>query len=130
MVDNLAAIRDAVAQGAALAREFMACEAKFYVAGNTTPVMTTPCRVKNPRPSSFDAGNQTEWATKRSMIIQIPVTALAGVVKKGLIVQVTGADDPTVNNVNFVVQSAMGASFAAVRDVACISEVVETPRIV
>lgn len=129
MADNIAAVRAALAQAAVLAEEFMVCEASFYELGNTTPVFVTPCRVKKPRPSAFDAGNVTQWSTKRSLIIQIPLTAASGIVDKGLIVQVSGADDPSINMINFVVQSSLSGSFAAVRNVSVTTEVNETPRV-
>lgn len=130
MPSNLEAIRAAVIQGKALAAEFRTGTAKFYENGNTTPVLVTDCRVRKPKPSSFDAGNQTEWATKRETIIKIPMDATTGVVKKGLIVQVSTPDgDPTINHINFTVQSSLGSQFSAERSVVVVSEIIETPRI-
>ena len=131
MVDNLAAVRAAVIQGAALALEFQTATASFYVAGNTTPVLVTSCRMKKPKPSAFDSGNQTEWQTRRGMILRIPMDVGLNVIEKGLIVQVSTPDgDPTINHINFVVQSALSSQFAAERSITCVSEVVETPRVV
>lgn len=131
MVSNLQAIRDAIEQGKALAGEFQSGEATFYKDGNTDPVFTTPCRVKKPRPSAFDAGGQTEWSTKRAMVIKVPMTATSGIINKGLIVQVSTPDgDPTINLINFVVQSSLSSQFSAEREVLVTTEVNETPRIV
>ena len=127
---NLQVVRDAIEQGKLLAAEFATGTASFYEDGNTTPVFTTPCRVKKPRSSAFDAGGQTEWATKRAMIIKVPMTATSGLIRKGLLVQVSTPDgDPTINLINFIVQSSLGSQFSAEREVLCSSEVSETPRV-
>lgn len=131
MSSNLDAVRAAVIQGKALALEFMTATASFYEDGDTTPVFVSPCRVKKAKPSAFKAGNETEWSTARHLMISIPISATSGLVKKGLIVQVDGVDgDPTLNHVNFIVQSAIDSGFAATRNVVVKTEVVETPRVV
>ena len=130
MADNLAAVRAAVAQAKTLAAEFQTGTAKFYEDGNVTPLFTTTCRIKKPRPSSFDAGNQTEWATKRAILMKIPMDATTGIVRKGLIVQVSTPDgDPAINLINFVVQSSLDSQFSAERTVALVTEITNTPRI-
>lgn len=130
MASNLEAVRAAIELAKGLAAEFHTGTASFYEDGNTTPVFVTPCRVKKPRPSAFDAGGQTEWATKRSVVIKVPMDTTSGIIRKGLIVQVSTPDgDPTINKINFVVQSSLGSQFSAEREVLAISEVVETPRI-
>lgn len=130
MASNLDAIRDAIVQAKALALEFATGTASFYEDGNTTPVLVCPCRVKKPKPSSFDAGNQTEWATKRDLIIKIPQNATTGIVRRGLIVQVSTPDgDPSINLINFRVQSALDSQFSAERSINVVSEINETPRI-
>jgi len=130
MVSNLQAVRDAIEQGKALAAEFTTGTASFYEDGNTTPVFTTPCRVKKPRPSAFDAGGQTEWSTKRTMVVKVPMTATSGIIRKGLIVQISTPDgDPTINLINFVVQSSLGSQFSAEREVLVTTEVNATPRV-
>jgi len=130
MVSNLQAVRDAIEQGKALAAEFTTGTASFYEDGNTTPVFTTPCRVKKPRPSAFDAGGQTEWSTKRTMVVKVPMTATSGIIRKGLIVQISTPDgDPTINLINFVVQSSLSSQFSAEREVLVTTEVNATPRV-
>lgn len=105
--------------------------ASFYEDGNTTPVFVSPCRVKKARPFAFKAGNESEWSTARHLTMSIPLTATSGVVKKGLIVQISGIDgDPTISHVNFIVQSGIGSGFAATRTIVLKSEIVETPRVV
>lgn len=127
---ELAAVRAAVEQAKPLAEAFQTGEAKFYEDGNTTPVLTCSVRVKKPRPSAFDAGNETEWATKRNLVLRVPMNATTGIIRKGLIVQISTPDgDPTINHINFVVQSALRSSFAAEREVAVTTEVEERPRI-
>lgn len=128
---NLNAVRAAVALAKVAAAEFHTGTAKFYRDGNPVPVLTTPCRVKKPRLAAFDAGNQTEWSTKRTIIIKIPQNASAGVIEQGLIVQVSTTDgDPSINFINFTVESALSSQFSAERNVTCVSQVVSTPRIV
>jgi len=130
MVSNLQAVRDAIEQGKTLAAEFTTGTASFYEDGNTTPVFTTPCRVKKPRPSAFDAGGQTEWSTKRTMVVKVPMTATSGIIRKGLIVQISTPDgDPTINLINFVVQSSLSSQFSAEREVLVTTEVNATPRV-
>jgi hypothetical protein len=135
---NVAAVRAAVAAGAALAESFMVCTAKWFDPNGENPtqaIFETICRVKAPRPSSFDAGNSAEWATKRYLTISIPNrtaglnnTQVPNVIRKGLVVQVDGADDPTINHVSFTVQSQIGATFAATREISVATETNETPR--
>lgn len=132
MVSNIQAIRNAIEQAKTIAAEFQTGTISFYEEGNATPVLTTTCRLRKPKPSAFDAGNQTEWATKRNLVARIPLD-LAGdfVVRKGLIAQVSTPDgDPTLNKINFVVQSSLTSQFAAEREVTLVTEVTETPRIV
>ena len=127
---NLDAVRAAVALAKTVAAEFHTGTAKFYRDGNPVPVFTTPCRVKKPRSAAFDGGNQTEWSTKRTINIKIPQNATAGVIEKGLIVQISTIDgDPTINKINFTVESALDSQFSAERNVVCVSQVVSTPRI-
>lgn len=128
---NLDAVRAAVERAKELVAEFHVGTAMFYEDGNTTPVLTTPCRYKKPRPSAFDAGNQTEWATKRILSLRVPLNADTDIIEKGLIVQISSPDgDPTINHINFTVQSALGSQFAAERDITISTEVIATPRIV
>ncbi len=133
MVDaNLLAVRAAVEQAKGIAAVFHTATASFYVSGNPTPVMVVECRVKKPRPSSFDASNSTEWATKRALILKVPMDLPNGIniIEKGWVVQIATPDgDPTINHVNFVVQSALTSQFAAEREVSVITEVTETPRV-
>lgn len=127
---NLDAVRAAVEKAKVIAEEFHTGTITFYQEGNTTAVLTTTCRLKKPKPSSFDAGNQTEWATKRLLTAKIPLNATTGVVRKGLIAQVSTSDgDPTINHINFRVESSLVAQFAAEREVSLSTEVVETPRV-
>lgn len=122
--------RAAVEMAKPLAETFQTGTVKFYEKNNTTPLVTTTCRVKKPRPSAFDASNQSEWATKRMLILKIPINATTDVIRQGLIAQVSTPDgDPTINLVNFVVQSSLSAQFAAEREVLVASEVKKTPRI-
>lgn len=126
---NLDAVRAAVEQAKVLAEEFQSGTAKFYEDGNPVPVVTTTCRVRKPKPSTFDAGNETRWATKREMLIKVPLVGTESI-RKGFIVQVSTPDgDPLINLVNFVVQSAFGSQFTAERAVVVVSEVIQTPRI-
>lgn len=126
----VAAVRAAVETAKPLAEAFQTGTVKFYEDGNTTPLLTTTCRVKKPRPSAFDASNQTAWGTKRALVIKIPLDATTGIVRKGLIAQVSTLDgDPTINHINFIVQSALDSQFAAERNIAVSTEVNETPRI-
>lgn len=127
-------INAVVEQGRVLAEAVMNCDIKFFERGNPTPVLTCPGRVKKPRPAVFDAIDPTEWNTKRRLIIQIPrdvnLTASDGVVEKGWVVQISGADDPTVNNINFTVESALNGGYAYARNIAVVSDVIATPRVV
>lgn len=130
-IDQINAV---VEQGRALAEGVMNCQIKFFQRGVTMPVLVCPGRVKKPRPAVFDATDPTEWNTKRRLIVQIPrdvdLSASNGVVEKGWIVQISGADDPTVNNVNFTVESQIGGGYAYARNVAVVSDVIATPRVV
>ena len=127
---NLDAIRKAIEIAKPIAQEFQTGEIKFYEEGNTTPVLVTTCRLKKPKPSSFDAGDQTRWATKRLLTAKVPLNATTGVIRKGLIVQVSTTDgDPTINHITFRVESSLVAQFAAEREVSLSTEVVATPRI-
>ena len=128
---NLDAVRAAVEQAKGIAAEFQTGTAKFYQDGNTTPLITTTCRVKKPRPSAFDGGNQTEWATKRTLYIKVPMDATTGIIRQGLIVQISTPDgDPTINLINFTVESALSSQFSAERTIVASTEVIATPRIV
>jgi len=130
MVSNVAAVRAAIIEAQALAGEFQTAEMKLYEEGNATPILTTPCRVKKPKPSSFDAGNKTEWATKRMLMAKVPMDAATGIIRSGLIAQISTPDgDPTINHINFTVQSALTSQFAAEREISLVTEVQETPRI-
>ena len=128
---NLDAVRAAVADAKVLAAEFHTAEAKFFEKGNTTPVLITTGRLKKPKPSSFDAGNQTEWSTKRGVVLKVPQDATTGIIRRGLIVQLSTPDgDPTINHINFVVQSALNSQFSAEREVSLVTEINEAARIV
>lgn len=136
MASNLDAIRNAVAQGKALAAEFHTAHAKFFQDGNATPVFECDARARKPRPSAFDAGNQTEWATKRVVVLKVPMDANGSeLIQKGLIVQLSPVDednvdgDPTLYGINFTVQSSLGSQFSAEREVILVTEVRGTPRI-
>lgn len=127
---DLAAVRAAVEQAKELAETFQTGTAKFYKPGQVTPVLSCSVRVKKPRPSAFDAGNETEWATKRALVLRVPMDASTGVIQKGLIVQINTPDgDPTINKINFTVQSSLSSSFAAEREVLVVTEVSERARI-
>ena len=127
---NLDAVRAAVVLAKVVAAEFHTGTAKFYRDGNAVPIFTAPCRVKKPRMAAFDGGNQTEWSTKRTIVIKIPQDANTGIIEKGLIVQVSTIDgDPSINKINFTVESALDSQFSAERNVTCVSQVVSTPRI-
>jgi len=127
---NLDAVRAAVAEAKVIAGEFHTATASFYEDGNATPVLVTAGRMKKPRPSAFDAGNQTEWATKRTVVLKVPQDATTGIIRKGLICQLSTPDgDPTINLINFTVQSALNSQFSAEREVTLVTEVVATPRI-
>lgn len=136
MVSNIEAVRAAVEEAKVLAAEFHTATANFYEDGNTTPVFANvPVRVKKPRPSSFDAGNQTEWSTKRAIVIKAPMDltpyGTPTIIRRGLIVQVSSPDgDPTINGINFIVQSALTSQFAAEREISVSTEINSTPRIV
>jgi hypothetical protein len=126
---NLDAVRAAIVQATAIAAEFQTGTAKFYADGNPVPVLTTTCRVRKPKPSTFDAGNETIWATKRELTIKVPLLGTEAI-RKGLVVQVSTTDgDPLINLVNFVVQSSFGSQFTAERAVVVVTEVVQTPRV-
>lgn len=132
MANNLAAIRAAIEQAKAVAEEFRSGTIKFYENGNSTPVFETTCRLRKPKPSSFDASNQTEWSTKRLVLAKIPLE-IPGVdtIRRGMIAQVSTPDgDPSINLVSFTVQSSLTSQFAAEREVTLATEVNETPRIV
>lgn len=127
---NLDSVRAAVERAKVIALEFASGTATFYEDGNTAPIFSCPCRVKKPKSSSFDAGNQTEWTTKRELKIKIPQNATTGIVRRGLIVQVSTPDgDPTINHINFIVQSALDSQFSAERTINVSTEINETPRI-
>ena len=127
---NLDAIRRAVEIAKPLAEEFQTGQIKFFEEGNTTPVLVTTCRLKRPKPSSFDAGDQTRWATKRLVTAKVPLNATTGLIRKGLVAQVSTADgDPSLNLITFRVESSLVAQFAAEREVSLSTEVVATPRI-
>lgn len=127
---NLDAIRAAIEQAKVVAGEFQTGTISFYEQNNTTPVLVTTCRLRKPKPSAFDAGNQTAWATKRGLVAKIPMDASDGVIRKGLIAQVSTPDgDPTINRINFTVLSSLVSQFAAEREVTLETEVSETPRI-
>jgi hypothetical protein len=131
---RLDSIRAAVEKAKVIAEEFHTATASFYVDGNTTPVLICTGRYKKPKPSSFDAGNQTEWSTKRLSVLKVPLEFPAPytgfVITKGLIVQISTPDgDPTINKINFTVQSALTSQFAAEREVTLATEIRETQRI-
>lgn len=126
-------IQGVVEQGRALAESVMNCEIRIYERGNTTPILITKGRVKKPRPGVFDAMDTTEWQTKRRTVIQIPrdvdLSAHNGVIQKGWIIQVSGGNDPTVNNINYVVDSQVDSGYAYARNIAVSTEATATPRI-
>ncbi len=130
MASNLEAVRAAVEQAKIIAAEFRTGTAKFYKDGNSTPVLTCSIRMRKPKPSAFDAGNQTEWQTKRGLVGKVPLTVDTEIIQKGWICQVSTPDgDPTINGINFVVQSSLVSQFAAEREVTFVTEVNATPRI-
>jgi len=134
MASRLESIRAAVEKAKAVAGEFQTAEAKFFEDGNTTPVLICTGRYKKPKPSSFDAGNQTEHSTKRLSVLKIPLELPApyqnAFIRIGMIVQLSTPDgDPTINNVTFVVQSALTSQFAAEREVSLSTEGRKTARI-
>lgn len=130
MASNLDAIRKAIEIAKPIAEEFQTGEIKFYEEKNLVPILVTTCRIKKPKPSSFDAGDQTRWATKRLVIAKVPQNATTGVIRKGLIAQVSTPDgDPTINHITFRVESALNSQFSAEREVSLSTEVVATPRI-
>lgn len=136
---NLLAVRAAVIQAKAIASIFHTSSVKFYDPTSTTPnvpVLITECRVKKPRPSSFDASNKVEWSKLRKLLIKLPMTfpaPYAGVVviQKGWVAQIANVDgDPTISSVSFTVQTALTSQFAAEREVSLETELDVTPRIV
>lgn len=133
---NLDAVRAAVILAKGIAKEFHTGTASFYNDGNTTPFLVCDCRVKKPKPSSFDAGDQTRWGTKRAGVIKIDQDQpdLAGhdeLIRAGTIVQISTPDgDPSINHINFTVQSALNSQFSAEREISVTTEVQATPRIV
>lgn len=143
MASRLESVRRAVERGKEIAGEFQSATMNIYEDGNTTPLwLDVPCRFKKPKPSSFDAGNQTEWATKSLSTIKAPMDLAPftqhlpspdrgdQVVRKGLIVQISTPDgDPTINGINFTVQSALTSQFAAEREIKVATEARKTPRI-
>lgn len=128
---NLDAVRAAIQQAKIVAAEFHTAEVRFYEPGNVTPVLVTKGRVKKPKPASFDAGNQTIWDTKRETHIKIPQAGTAGLVRKGMIVQVSTTDgDATLNGINFTVLSALDSQFSAERNISVATDVSQTARII
>jgi hypothetical protein len=119
----------AVEIGRQLAESAMINEVKFYEVGNTTPIVTCNCRVKAPKLSTFDASNSAETRKKRLVQIQIPLAAFPDIVPQGLIAQISGSLDPTINNVNFTVDSQLESTFAYARDVQLTTELRKTARI-
>ncbi len=143
-MSNLSAIRAAVETAKGLAAEFHTASMNLFREGDDgEPVIVfeaIPVRLKKPKPSSFDAGNQTEWATKRILIAKAPMdispygpgntTTAETIIPLGLIAQVTTPDgDPTINGINFTVQSALTSQFAAEREITLTTEIRPTPRI-
>jgi hypothetical protein len=127
---NLDAVRAAVEEAKIIAGEFHTGIAKFYEDGNVVPLFELPCRFKKPKPSSFDAGNQTQWSTKKLSSIKVPQNIGVNVIRKGLIVQISTPDgDPTINFINFTVESSLSSQFSAERVINLATEVTETPRI-
>lgn len=126
-------IQGVVEQGRVLAESVMNCEIRIYERGNATPILVTKGRVKKPRPAVFDAMDTTEWQTKRRTVIQIPrdvdLTAYNGVIQKGWIIQVAGGNDPTVNNINYVVESQVDSGYAYARNIAVSTDATQTPRV-
>ena len=142
MVSRLEAVRNAVARGEELAAEFHSGTMNIFEANNTVPIFkNVPVRMKKPKPSSFDAGNQTQFATKRIVIAKAPkdltpfTQHLAAskrevIVRTGLIAQVSTPDgDPTLNEINFTVQSAINSQFSAEREITLATEINKTKRI-
>jgi len=126
---NLDAVRAAVEQAKIVAEEFQSATVKFYADGNPVPILTTTCRLKKPKPSTFDAGHSSAFATKREMLLRVPLEGTTAI-RKGLIAQISTPDgDPLINMVNFSVQSSFGTQFTAERSVVVISELNPTPRI-
>lgn len=143
MATRLEAVRRAVERGKEIAAEFHTGTMNIFEDGNTVPIFKdVPCRIKKPKPSSFDAGNQTQWATKRILVAKVPqdltqyTTHLTApdretVVRSGLIAQVSTPDgDPTINKINFTVQSALNGQFSAEREITLATEINPTTRIV
>jgi len=130
MGKNLDAVRAAVESAKVLAEEFQSGTAKFYIDGNTDVVFESTCRLKKPKTSSYDAGNQTQWSTKRETQLKIPLTAGGNVIQKGMICQISTTDgDEAINHINFTVQSSLGGQFAAERTIMLVTEVNKTDRI-
>lgn len=139
MVDpNLQAARDAVVQAKAIAEVFHTGIAHFYDPRSNTPdteLFHCTVRAKKPRPSAFDASNLTAWATKRRIVLKLPMdipalATLGDVIRAGWTVQLELEDgDPTLNAITFTVHSALTSQFAAEREVAVESEVIATPRL-
>lgn len=135
---NLLAVRAAVEQAKVIAEVFHTGVAHFYDPhSHTTAHELFHCtvRAKKPRPSAFDASNETAWAKKRRLVLKLPMdipelAALGGVIQQGWVVQLALEDgDPTLNAISFTVQSALTSQFAAEREVAVESEVIATPRL-
>jgi hypothetical protein len=127
----IADVLAAVEIGRQLAESAMLNTVKFYdsKSGSTDPVVTCPCRVKPPKPATFDASNSAESRNKRLVQIQIPLNAFPDIVPQGLIAQISGSNDPTTNNVNFTVDSQLDSTYAYARDIQLTTELRKTPRI-
>lgn len=108
-----------------------------FLGSDKTLVCTTPGRFQHLR-SPLDASSAAQWSTKRAGRAQIPLDATTGMIRKGLLCQISaGVDDkgnaiplrdPTLGLVTFTVQSAINSSHAALRTVEMVSELAPTPR--
>lgn len=109
-----------------VAAEYMNATAKFYTSAKVLKI-TSKARVQHLR-APLDSSSPVTWGTQRAIRLQIPLNATSGAITKGWLVQISGANDPTLNLVTMTVQSAVNSSHAALRTIECISDLSQTDR--
>ena len=119
-------LNDWSAEIGAVAEQFMNTEVKFYDSAKTLK-LTCPARVQHLR-SPIDSSNATAMQTKRNIRLQVPLSSASTFIAKGWLVQITGGNDPSLDNITLTVMSAINSSHAALRTVECQSELAATPR--
>ncbi len=126
---------DWAAEIGAAAEAQMNATANFYTttkipkeAPTLTLLFSTKARVQQiRRPLDIISGEQ--WGNRRSVRVQIPLSATSSLIEKGLVVRILGGNDPALAKVTLIVQSAINSSHAAVRTIECISELANTPLV-